>query len=339
MIAPDIQQGIILAAAFVLGLAISLYTTPLAREAARRFGIVDRPDGDLKNHREPVPYLGGVAVGLSVLMALALTYQFSAEVLGVLLAGSAMLMLGLIDDLGALSPRAKLLGQLVAVAVLVKAGIVIRLVFLPEWVNLPLTVLWLLAVTNAFNLIDVMDGLSTSVGAVSALVLAAVSVFNGRFDAAAISLALAGALLGFLRYNRHPATVYLGDAGSLFTGLTLGALAMNASFTVNNRLAALGPALILGVPLFDMLFVMWVRWRRGKPVMLGSPDHVALRLRRWRLSVPATVAVNAAATAVLGGVAIAIMFLSLQGALVALGGLGVVALVAAAWLYRIDMRL
>jgi len=260
-------------------------------------------------------------------------------VLGVLLAGATVLLLGLIDDLGALSPRAKLLGQLVAVTVLIKAGIVIRLVFLPDWLNLPLTVLWLLALTNAFNLIDVMDGLSSSVGAVAALVLALVSIFNGRYDTAAIGLALAGALLGFLRYNRYPATIYLGDAGSLFTGLTLAALAMNASYTGHNRLAALGPALILGVPLFDMLFVMWVRWRRGMPVMLGSPDHVALRLRRWRLSVPATVAVNVAATTVLGSGAVVMMFLSLQGALTLLGGLVAAGLLLAAWLHRIDMKL
>jgi len=334
-----LRVGATLAAAFAVGLAMSLYATPLAREAARRFGIVDRPDARLKTHAEPVPYLGGVAVGLSVLVALALTYQFSAEVLGVLLAGATVLMLGLIDDLGALSPRAKLLGELVAVAVLVKAGIVIRIVFFPDWVNLPLTVLWLLALTNAFNLIDVMDGLSSSVGAVSACVLAAVSVINGRHDAAAISLALAGALLGFLRYNRHPATIYLGDAGSLFTGLTLAALAMNASYTAHNRIAVLGPALILGVPLFDMLFVMWVRFRRGMPVMLGSPDHVALRLRRWRLSVPATVAVNALAALVLGLAAVTIMFLGPRGALAVLGGLMLAALVLAALLYRIDMRL
>jgi UDP-GlcNAc:undecaprenyl-phosphate GlcNAc-1-phosphate transferase len=250
-----------------------------------------------------------------------------------------MLVLGLVDDLGGLSPRAKLMGQLVAVIVLLKAGIFIQLTFLPLWLRIVLSALWMLSVINAFNLIDVMDGLSASVGAVAALILAAVSVGNGRLDAAAILLALAGALLGFLRFNWSPARIYLGDAGSLLVGLVLGALAMNNSYTLENRLAALAPALILGVPLFDMLFVMWVRWRRGLPVMLGSPDHVALRLRRWRLSVRATVLANLAVTALLGACAVAMMFLDLQGALLTLGGLVAAGLVAALWLYRLDLRL
>jgi UDP-GlcNAc:undecaprenyl-phosphate GlcNAc-1-phosphate transferase len=328
-----------LAASFLLALAVGLYATPLARRAALRFGIVDRPDGKLKQQSEPVAYLGGLAVGLSLLVSLALTYDFSKEVLAVLLAASTMLVLGLVDDLGALSPRTKLLGQLVAVIVLLKAGIFIQLTFLPLWLRLALSALWMLSVINAFNLIDVMDGLSASVGAVAALILAAVSVGNGRLDAAAILLALVGALLGFLRMNWNPARIYLGDAGSLLVGLVLGALAMNNSYTVENQLAALAPALILGVPLFDMLFVMWVRWRRGMPVMLGSPDHVALRLRRWRLSVGATVLANVTATALLGACAVLMMFLDLRGAAITLGALAGSGLLLALWLYRLDLRL
>ncbi len=132
-----------------------------------------------------------------------------------------------------------------------------------------------------------MDGLSAGTAAVAAAALFAAAVLSGRHESATLLAGLCGACLGFLRLNFEPARIYMGDAGSLLLGLLLGALAMNNGYTENNRLAALAPGLILGVPLFDMLFVMYVRRRRGLPVMLGSPDHVALRLRKWRLYDPA----------------------------------------------------
>jgi UDP-GlcNAc:undecaprenyl-phosphate GlcNAc-1-phosphate transferase len=131
----------------------------------------------------------------------------------------------------------------------------------------------------------------------------------------------------------------MGDAGSMFIGLMLGSLAMINAYTEVNRIAALAPALILGVPLFDMLFVMYIRWRRGLPVMLGSPDHVALRLRRWRLSIRQTVLLSYAVTFALGAVAVSITLLPAREALILIGIVAVVALVAALCLNRIDMGL
>ena len=131
----------------------------------------------------------------------------------------------------------------------------------------------------------------------------------------------------------------MGDCGSLFLGLILGATAMNNAYTKTNRLAAVAPALILGVPLFDMLFVMYIRRRRGLPVMLGSPDHVALRLRKWRLTTRQTVVGSYAATAALGAAALAMSAASLTVAAWILGGVAVVGLGTAAWLKTIDMSL
>lgn len=324
-------------AAAAAGIALGL--TPRVREAAVRFGIVDRPDGRLKNHEEPVAYLGGIAVYLAFLLALALTMGFEQEVLGLLLAGSIVVLVGLIDDLGSLGPWQKLAGQGIAVVVLLKSGISIQLTFVPVPVALVLSALWLLAVTNAFNLLDIMDGLSTGTAAVAAVSLLYVADSNGRVAAATMLAALAGACFGFLRYNFQPARIYLGDAGSLFLGLMLGALAMNNAYTGVNRLAAVAPALILGVPLFDMLFVMYVRFRRGMPVMLGSPDHVALRLRKWRLSVRQTVVCSYVATAILAGVAVVMSEVSLEVAAWLLGGVVAAALVLGLILRRIDMSL
>jgi UDP-GlcNAc:undecaprenyl-phosphate GlcNAc-1-phosphate transferase len=324
---------------FAVAALIAGWVTPRMRDAAIRFGIVDRPDGRLKTQREPVPYLGGLAIYLAFLLALALTLRFGEHVLGILLAGSIVVILGLIDDLGQLGPWIKLAGQLVAVGVLIKSGIYIQLTFLPPVVAVGLSVLWLLAVTNAFNLIDVMDGLSAGNALVASLILLVVADLDGGVTAATLLAALAGACLGFVRYNFAPAAIYMGDAGSMFLGLLLGALAMDNAYTRRNVVGALAPALVLGLPLFDMLFVMHIRRRRGLPMMLGSPDHFALRLRRWRLSTRQTVVLSYVVTGALGAAALAITFLPLAGALGVLGAVVVVALGAAVWLRRIDMSL
>jgi UDP-GlcNAc:undecaprenyl-phosphate GlcNAc-1-phosphate transferase len=326
--------------AFALSLVLALYTTPLMREAAIRFGIVDKPDGRLKTQREPVPYLGGLAIYLSFLLALTATLRFdSTEVLGLLLAGAIVLILGLIDDFGVLTPKIKLAGQVVAVATLMNASIYIKLSFLPPAAAIALSFLWLLAITNAFNIIDVMDGLAAGVAAAAAAVLFLVAIANGRTTYAVCLAALCGALVGFLRFNLSPARIYMGDAGSLFVGLMLGALSMNNSYTRRNLVASLAPIVILGVPVFDMLFVMYIRHRRGLPVMRGSPDHFALRLRRWRLSTRQTVAASWSATALLGVVGFGMMAGNAQMAAALLAALVVVSIGMAIFLRRIDMGL
>ena len=326
--------------AFALALVISLYTTPLMRAGALRFGIVDRPDGRLKKQAQPVPYLGGLAIYLSFLLALTVTLRFdSTEVLGMLLAGAIVLILGLIDDLGVLTPGIKLAGQVVAVLTLMNASVYIKLGFLPPWLAVLLSFLWLLAIVNAFNLIDIMDGLATGVAAVASFVLFLIAAVNGRPTYAILLAALCGALCGFLRFNFEPARIYMGDTGSMFVGLMLGALSMNNSYTRQNLVASLAPVIILGVPLFDMLFVMYVRHRRGLPVFLGSPDHFALRLRKWRLTTRQTVLGSWGATALLGGMAIVMMLSTTRLAIVLLAITATAALLVGLLLRRIDMSL
>ncbi len=325
--------------AFGLALIFSLGLTPRFRKAALRFGIVDAPDSALKTQKEPVPYLGGLSIYLAFLLALAGTLEFDGAVLGVLLAGSIMVVIGLVDDLGQLGPWTKLAGQLVGVVILFKSGILIRLVVIPWWVAVPVSALWLLSVTNAFNLIDIMDGLSAGTAAVAALALLVIADRNGLFTAATILAALAGACAGFLKENFAPARIYMGDSGSMFIGMLLGALALNNAYTDRNLVAALSPAIILGVPLFDMLFVMYIRYRRGLPVMLGSPDHVALRLRKWRFSTRQTVCLSWGVTALLGAAAIAMSLSARREAWMILISLVFAGLVAAALIKRIDMSL
>ncbi len=330
---------LVYALAGVLAFAVSVYFTPIMRTAALKFGILDKPDGRLKKQQDAVPYLGGLAVYLGFLVALAFTFSFEEKVMGVLLGATLVLVLGLVDDLGRLSPHVKLGFQLLAALVLVKSGIRIELVFLPEWVELPLSVLWILLVTNALNIIDIMDGLAAGVAAIACMALFCVSIINGRPAVAVMAISLAGSLAGFIKFNFAPAKIYLGDTGSLFVGSVLASLTLIGSYTIKNTVSLLAPFVILGVPLFDTAFVSYIRWRRGMPVFLGSPDHFALRLRKWRLTVAQTVLCSYAACAVLAACAIWMMYLPDLGAVAVLVGLGFLGLGMGAFLRKIDMSM
>jgi UDP-GlcNAc:undecaprenyl-phosphate GlcNAc-1-phosphate transferase len=324
---------------FILSLILSLYLTPVMRRAALQFGIVDRPDGRLKTHSRPIPYLGGIAIYLSFLLALAFSFNFDQEVLGLLLAGTIVLLLGLIDDLGFLKTWVKVVGQCIAVLVLVKSGIFIKLVFLPAYVSIPLTFLWLVGMINAFNIIDVMDGLSVGVAFFAAVAFFIVALLNGRITIAIVAITLAGSLLGFLRYNFTPARIYMGDTGSMFLGLMLGALAMIGSYTEKDFLGFFAPLVILGIPLFDTIQVIVARWRQGIPFYRGSPDHYALLLRQAGFSVKTVVLMSYGCAATLGGLGIFIMGLStVYQVLIVVGTLTLSLIIGMYLLQRIKRR-
>lgn len=287
-----------------LGFLLSLYGTPIAARAAIDFGIVDRPDGSLKRHGAPVPYLGGLAVYVAFLVALALVFQFDRRVLGILLGGTIVVLLGLIDDFGVLGPGPKFAGQLIAAWVLIKSDIAIHIALLPEWLTVLLSMIWIVGIANAFNIIDVMDGLSAGTGLIAAVFLLAVSALNGQTAIVVLTAVLAGSLLGFLRYNYHPAKIFMGDSGSLFLGMTLAALAMIGKYDRHNDVGYLSPLLILAIPIFDTAFVMILRLLKGRSPFRGSPDHFALRLRRAGLPVRSVVNGTYAAGTLLGALAL-----------------------------------
>lgn len=323
--------------AFLLSAVFALCWTPVMGKAALQLGIVDRPDGRLKTHDQVTPYLGGLAVYTAFLLTMGVLTDFEQQTLGLLLSGCIIVLVGLIDDFGALTPAQKLLGQTLAALVLIKSGTYIKLRFLPLSVAIPLTVFWILAVTNAVNIIDIMDGLAAGVAVISALVLAFANHMAGRDSIAFLSVVLAGSCLGFLRHNFAPARIYLGDTGSLFIGFMLAAVSMNARYTRVNLLAVISPVLILGIPLFDLAFVMYIRWRKGIPMTKGSPDHFALRLRRCRLSVRETAVMTYVVTAILGAAALVMSQVQIEWAVATLLGILAAALVLAYFLLKVDM--
>jgi UDP-GlcNAc:undecaprenyl-phosphate GlcNAc-1-phosphate transferase len=325
------------AAAYILSFVFALCWTPLVRKAAIQLGIVDQPDGKLKRHTGPIPYFGGIAVFTAFLFTVGILSDFDQVTLGLLLSGSIALMVGLIDDFGVMTPKQKLLGQTFAALVLIKSGTYIKLVVLPLWLAIPLTVFWILAVTNALNIIDVLDGLAAGIAGIAALAIAFANIMVHRDSVAFLCLVLAGATMGFLRYNFNPAKIYLGDAGSLFIGFMLAALSMNAGYTRMNMLAVISPVLILGIPLFDLGFVMWIRWRNGIPVTKGSPDHFALRLRRCSLSVRETAITTYVAGALLAGAALLMSQVTIEWAAATICGTLSAACVSAYLLLKVDM--
>ncbi|MBI4473850.1 MAG: undecaprenyl/decaprenyl-phosphate alpha-N-acetylglucosaminyl 1-phosphate transferase [Acidobacteria bacterium] len=328
---------ILYATGFVLSFVFAYCWTPLMRRAALQLGIVDRPDGKLKSHDAAVPYLGGLAVYAAFLLTVGVLTEFEQETLGYLLAGSIVLIVGLLDDFGVLTPSQKLLGQTLAALVLIKSGIYIKLEFIPSYLALPLTLLWILLVTNAMNIIDVLDGLAAGVASIAALSIAVANVMAGRGSIALLCVILSGACLGFLPHNFHRARIYLGDAGSLYLGFLLGTLSLNAGYTRANLLAVISPVLILGIPLFDLALVMYVRWRNGIPVTKGSPDHFALRLRRCKLSVRETAVTTYVVSAILGCIALVMSQVSFQWALMTLTGTASAGFLSAYLLMKVDM--
>lgn len=324
---------------FFLAYLLALVGVPVARRAALDFGVVDRPDGNLKNHCKPTPYLGGVAVFIAFLLSLGMTFELDYELLALLLASTIVATLGLIDDFGALTPKAKVLGQLVAIFVLLRAGISVQVVVLPMWARVLLTVVWLVGLSNAFNLMDIMDGLAGGVAIIGAGFLLVVASLNGRWVVAAFTVALIGALLGFLKFNFYPATIYLGDSGSLFVGLTLGALAMVMNYTSHNPLGWVAPLFFLALPILDTVYVTVLRLKAGRKIYHGSPDHFPLRLRR-RLGggTVRTVLVIYAAALVSGALGVVVLFMSPRVTVIIVVGAAVVALIFLAWLARVDME-
>ncbi len=297
---------------FLTAAVLVLYLTPLTIHVARTFKIQDTPDGRLKKHRQPTPYLGGLAVatGFVITFSLLGTDQCVDErALGVLAGGFMMLLLGLYDDLINLRPSVKFMGQLLATAALCKAGVSVKLAALDWWANLGLTFLWVTGITNAFNIIDVMDGLAAGTACLAALFLFVISVMLGNDPVVPfMAVVLAGALTGFLRFNVAPARIFLGDTGSLFIGFMMGALSMMVAYSAHNTIAVVTPLLLLAIPIFDTAFVAFHRARRGIPFFRGSPDHFALRLVNAGFTVRAAVLACYEASSVLGLLALLVVF-------------------------------
>ena len=280
---------------FFISLITALIVTPWARNLGIRFGLLDKPNLR-KIHQGEIPRLGGAALLISTLLPFVgflfysnLLWQqirlFWQPLLGLAFGSLLVFSVGLLDDRYRLSPWPKLAAETLAALVAVALGL--RIEFLPQpfgwpmglnWLSLPLSVLWLVGITNAFNLADGLDGLATGIATFSALTLFFMTCTSGYSVVALMAIALAGAALGFLRYNFHPATIFLGDSGSLFLGFYLGGLSLWASEKSTITFALLIPMVALGLPLADMVYAVLRRWIRGVPLKQADREHIHHKL-------------------------------------------------------------
>ena len=275
-----------------LALAVSLVLTPVVRNTTRRWGLVDHPDAVRKLHQRPVPRLGGVAIFLSYVVVFGLLKALGLQWPVLSLDGTpwswltiaAVLIVfgtGVIDDLVGLNAWQKLLGQVTAAVVAYASGVQIHSLDghpVAMWWSLPLTVLWLIICSNAFNLIDGMDGLAAGLGFLATATMFIAAFVHHNTGLMILTLPLCGALLGFLRYNFNPASIFLGDCGSLTLGFLLGAFGVLSSDKSATLLGLTAPVMTLAVPLLDAAISVVRRFLRNQPVLSGDRRHVHHRL-------------------------------------------------------------
>lgn len=287
----------------LVSLALSALLTAAARPLARRLDLVARPRGDRWN-RKTIPLLGGVAVGVTVLVIAPAVVPLSNPIVILLAAGAFALALGLLDDARPLPPYTKLIAQIVLAAGMVAGGL--RLELSPyALANVALTILWVVGIANAFNLLDNMDGLAAGIAVITVGFRLAFFLLDGDAQGAAAAAVFLGAVAGFLIFNFPPASIFMGDAGSLFIGVFIAGLSLGAEFPYSRNLASvlLIPVLILLVPIVDTSFVAVNRTLAGRPVSQGGRDHLSHRLVALGLSESGAVGVLCLVAACSGAVA------------------------------------
>ncbi len=265
---------------FLAALALALGATPMARRLAFRTNMIDQPS-QRKLHSSPTPLLGGVAIYAAVILALILLGDrfYVHQVVGIFIGATFISFLGLWDDRVALPPRLKLLGQVLPVIALLLTGVQVKLFSIP-FLNALLTLLWVLFITNAINFLDNMDGLSAGVAAVASAFYVLLAALSGQYLVGALAAAMLGACVGFLAYNFNPASIFMGDTGSLFLGFVLAAIGIKLRFPTNvPSVTWMIPVLVMGVPIFDTSLVIVSRSRRGlNPFNTPGKDHLSHRL-------------------------------------------------------------
>lgn len=321
---------------FAGALVFAIGGTPLARHIAPRFGVMDQPSAR-KVHVKPIPRMGGMAIFGAVMLALIFLQDRRNfdQFVSILVAATWMSFLGLWDDRWGVTPLLKLAGQFAGALFLFLNDVRVALPFLPGWANVVLTLLWLVGVTNAFNLLDNMDGLSGGVAAIAAAFFVLMSAFSSQYLVGVLSAAVLGACIGFLVYNYNPASIFMGDSGSLFLGFLLAAIGIKLRFPDNVTFVTwMIPLLVLGLPLFDTALVIISRLRRGlNPLTTPGKDHVSHRLVAMNMTPRESVLTLYLVAGALGVIAIFVTQASIVEGYIA-GG--TVALVAAYALWSLE---
>lgn len=279
-------------AAAIISYVIAHSVIPLLKAGAIRIGFVDRPN-PRKIHKEPVPLIGGVGIFIAFFSTYSILVQnFGREFWGIFTGAVLIIFVGIVDDWyktrGKDFPALpKLMIQVLAAYIVFEAGIRFQgftnpltqhYILLPFWLQFLLTILWIFGVTTVVNFSDGMDGLAGGLACISGTTLLIVALTKGQAYSAMLAIILIGADLGFLKYNKHPASIFVGDSGATFLGFILAVIALNGAFKQATVLSLFIPVLALGVPIFDNLFVVYKRFMEGKPIYQADTSQVHFRL-------------------------------------------------------------
>jgi len=301
---------------FLLPFVLSLILTPLVRSFAFKNGFISYPRPD-RWHKHPTALLGGLGIYLAFLFSALALGLVSKNTLGLFAGATLLFIVGLADDKFHFMPYGKLFAQMIAGGIAVLSGVVLKLP-IGNALLIPLTLLWIIAITNAFNLLDNIDGLAAGIAAISALILFISSYLFSNNPLGIFALILFGATLGFLPYNFNPAKIFMGDSGSMFLGYTFAVISISETAkSASNLLATiLIPVFILSVPIFDTIFVMITRSMQGKSIFEGGKDHTSHHLVALGLSPRKTVLLLYTISIIFG--VISILCARVNGALVSI---------------------
>lgn len=276
--------------AFTIALAVAYFITPHVKDFAIRAGALDAPDAR-KVHTSPIPRMGGLAIYLAFIIAVLASLHVNHEILGLLLGATVILIVGITDDLRQLSPKVKLLGQIAAAMVLVMFNVRIEWLTNPfgdmiylDYFSIPLTILWVVSLTNTVNLIDGLDGLAAGVSTIASVTILMVALQQNFWMVAILTAALAGSALGFLQHNFNPAKIFMGDTGSMFLGYTLAAISILGTVKSAATIALVVPIVALGLPIMDTAFAIIRRYSSGRPIFKPDKGHLHHRLLEMGLT-------------------------------------------------------
>lgn len=269
---------------WVLSFLFTYYLVPIFIAIANKYNIVDCPDGKIKQHASPTPYLGGAAVYLGFLLTLAIVFPFDNQFFLLLVGSSLLFYIGLIDDLIQLRPLQKFAGQTIAVICFVRAGFYLKSHIFSNFWNIPISAFWMLLIINAFNLIDIMDGLASIVAICCAINFLVIAIFTQQYIPALLLCAMIGSVGAFLCFNKPRASIYLGDAGSLFIGGIFSTVPFLFPWGSINTYGYIIPIIVLAIPLLEVCGLIFIRTYKGVPFYKPSKDHFMHYLKRNRFS-------------------------------------------------------
>lgn len=336
---PDLKSiGYVLLALLVAGV-VSLLLTPVVKTLSFKIGAVDVPKDARRMHDHPIPRLGGLAIFLGFLVSVLLFVPLDGPKQGMLLGAVIIVVLGIFDDIYALPAKLKFVIQLLAALVATLLGNRIERLTNPNifsdnpvwelgWLSIPVTVVWIVAITNAVNLIDGLDGLACGVSTISTLTMLVIALLVSELDVAIVMAALAGACIGFLPYNFNPAKIFMGDTGATFLGFVMATMSVQGLFKMYNIISFVAPFLILGLPVFDVCFAVIRRISKGQSPMQPDRSHVHHKLIDMGMSQKQAVGTLYVVSAILGLSAVVLTTSGALKAMLVLVALALTALIA-----------